>query len=72
MADRVGDARVAGIKTVVVATDGSDWATRAVEYAVDLAERYGACLHVVSVVDASVLVGDVHHDLVVGSHGRRG
>lgn len=55
------------LQAVVVATDGSDGATAAVERAADLAIRYGAVLHVVSVVDTSVLVGYVHHALVVAA-----
>ncbi|SEP30766.1 Nucleotide-binding universal stress protein, UspA family [Halogranum amylolyticum] len=36
---------------ILVPTDGSETATRAVDHAVDLAATYGATLHVLSVVD---------------------
>ncbi|EJN58208.1 Nucleotide-binding universal stress protein, UspA family [Halogranum rubrum] len=36
---------------ILVPTDGSDTAAKAVEHAIDLAEQYGATLHVLSVVD---------------------
>lgn len=39
--------------TVVVATDGSDSVTRAVDVALDLAEKFDAEIHVLSVIDAS-------------------
>ncbi|AGB30463.1 UspA domain-containing protein [Natrinema pellirubrum DSM 15624] len=39
--------------TVVVATDGSDSVTRAVDVALDLAARFEADVHALSVVDAS-------------------
>lgn len=38
--------------TVVVATDGSESVERAVDVAVDLASRFGADVHALSVVDA--------------------
>jgi len=37
--------------TIVVATDGSDGGDRAVEHALELANRYGAALHAMFVVD---------------------
>ena len=40
---------------IVVPTDGSDSARRAVDHAVDLAARSGATVHAVSVVDATKL-----------------
>ncbi|MFU8867508.1 universal stress protein [Natronococcus sp.] len=39
--------------TVVVATDGSDSVNRAVDVALDLAEKFDAEVHVLSVIDAS-------------------
>jgi nucleotide-binding universal stress UspA family protein len=39
--------------TVVVATDGSDSVNRAVDVAIDLAEKFDAEIHVLSVIDAS-------------------
>ncbi|MFC6764303.1 universal stress protein, partial [Natrinema soli] len=39
--------------TVVVATDGSESVKRAVDVALDLADRFGADVHALSVVDAS-------------------
>lgn len=40
------------IETVVVATDGSDSVERAIEVALDLAARFDATVHALSVVDA--------------------
>ncbi|WP_132058953.1 universal stress protein [Halorussus amylolyticus] len=40
------------IDTVVIATDGSESVTRAVEVALDLAERFDAAVHALYVVDA--------------------
>lgn len=37
--------------TILVPTDGSDGANRAVEHALDLAERYGAAVYALYVVD---------------------
>ncbi|MFC4439511.1 MULTISPECIES: universal stress protein [Natrialbaceae] len=39
--------------TVVVATDGSDSVNRAVDVALDLADRFDADVHALSVIDAS-------------------
>jgi len=39
--------------TILVPTDGSDPANRAVEHAVDLAGKYGAALHTMYVVDTA-------------------
>ncbi|WP_394738997.1 universal stress protein [Natronococcus roseus] len=39
--------------TVVVATDGSDSVSRAVDVALDLADKFDAEVHVLSVIDAS-------------------
>jgi len=38
---------------ILVATDGSDGANRAVEHALDLGERYGATVHAIFVVDTA-------------------
>jgi nucleotide-binding universal stress UspA family protein len=38
-------------ENVLVTTDGSEYAERGVDHALDLAEKYGATLHVVYVVD---------------------
>lgn len=38
-------------ETILFPTDGSDHASRVAEHAIDLAETYGATLHVLSVVD---------------------
>ncbi|WP_342805708.1 ferredoxin Fer [Natronosalvus hydrolyticus] len=43
--------------TVLVATDGSDIAAAAGEYACTLADRFGATLHVVSVAETDTLIG---------------
>lgn len=40
-------------ETIVVATDGSESVTRAVSVALDLAERFDAAVHALSVVDAT-------------------
>ncbi|NKE36654.1 universal stress protein [Natronococcus sp. JC468] len=40
-------------ETVVIATDGSDSVNRAVDVALDLAEKFDAEIHVLSVIDAS-------------------
>jgi nucleotide-binding universal stress UspA family protein len=42
-------------ETILVATDGSERARRAAEYAVDLAGRYGATVHAIFVVDTHLL-----------------
>ncbi len=42
-------------ETVVIATDGSESADRAVWMALDLADRFGATVHAVYVVDSSEL-----------------
>ena len=39
--------------TVVVATDGSESVDRAVDVGLDLADRFGASVHALSVIDAS-------------------
>ena len=39
--------------TILVATDGSEPANRAIEHALDLASRYDANVHVISIVDTS-------------------
>ncbi|GAB6879682.1 universal stress protein [Halorubrum gandharaense] len=40
---------------ILLPTDGSEGVDRAVEHAIDAAERYGATLHVVYVVDSDVV-----------------
>ncbi|MDL5360647.1 universal stress protein [Halalkalicoccus sp. NIPERK01] len=40
-------------KTILVPTDGSESANRAVEHALDLAENYGATVHTLHVVDTA-------------------
>jgi nucleotide-binding universal stress UspA family protein len=53
-------------QTVVVATDGSSSADRAVTMALDLAERFDAAVHALSVVDTGDVAGtpeDVREDL---------
>lgn len=39
------------IETIVIATDGSDSVTRAVNVALDLADRFDASVHALSVID---------------------
>ncbi|ELY57279.1 UspA domain-containing protein [Natronococcus amylolyticus DSM 10524] len=41
--------------TILVPTDGSDTAEYAVEHAIDLAEKYGADVHALYVVDTSAI-----------------
>lgn len=54
---------VAQFKRILVATDGSDNARRAVEIAVDLAEKYEADLYILSVYKP-VRIPDSSHSLV--------
>lgn len=44
-------------ETIVIATDGSESVERAVTIAVDLAERFGATVHALSVVDTDDIEG---------------
>lgn len=44
-------------ETVVIATDGSESVERAVAVAADLAERFGATVHALSVVDTDEIEG---------------
>ncbi|WP_439025595.1 universal stress protein [Haloarchaeobius sp. DT45] len=46
-----GDEHVGDYETILMPTDGSDAASEAVAPAADLADRYGAALHVLNVVD---------------------
>ncbi|WP_254546628.1 universal stress protein [Halomarina pelagica] len=71
-------------ETILVPTDGSDGANRAVEHALHLAERDGASLHVIFVVDvdrygepalssAEIVIDELEdegHDLVEGVAAR--
>lgn len=45
------------IDTVLVPVDGTDEAEHAVEYAVAIAERYGAGIHILHVLDESIAKG---------------
>jgi len=53
---------------VLVPTDGSDCANAAIGYAKDLAERYDATVHVLSVVDSRVLENAPHYESVKDEH----
>ena len=53
---------------VLVPTDGSDCANVAIGYAKDLAERYDATVHVLSVVDSRVLENAPHYESVKAEH----
>jgi len=53
---------------VLVPTDGSDCANAAIGYAKDLAERYDATMHVLSVVDSRVLENAPHYESVRDEH----
>ena len=53
---------------VLVPTDGSDCANAAIGYAEDLAERYDATVHVLSVVDSRVLENAPHYESVREEH----
>jgi nucleotide-binding universal stress UspA family protein len=46
------------MKTILVALDGSESATRALEVATDLAKRYGATLHLVHVAPRPLAVSE--------------
>lgn len=52
-------------ESVLVPTDGSDTAERALELGVDLASEYGASVHLLSVVDVASLGVDVHSEIQV-------
>lgn len=47
---------------ILVPTDGSECANAAVSYAADLAKRYDATVHVLSVVDSRMLENAPHYD----------
>lgn len=49
--------RPAAVTAVLAPTDGSDVAERAAPYATDVAERYGATLHVLNAVDVQAEAG---------------
>lgn len=53
---------------VLVPTDGSDCADAAVQYAEDLAGRYGATVHVLSVVDSRPLENVPHREQVTDEY----
>ena len=53
---------------VLVPTDGSDCAAAAIGYATDLAERYDATVHVLSVVDSRTLENAPHYEEVRAEH----
>ncbi|MFB6159183.1 MAG: universal stress protein [Candidatus Nanohalobium sp.] len=57
---------------ILVPTDGSSEAEQAVDYALDLAERYDAEVHVVYVVDDSVTPEKELMDSIRGEFRRRG
>jgi nucleotide-binding universal stress UspA family protein len=62
-------------ETVVIATDGSESVERAVAVAADLAERFGATVHALSVVDTDEIDGapaSVREDLraALAEHAR--
>lgn len=61
-------------RRILLPTDGSPGADRAVEHALDLAEGFGATLHVLYVVDTNALPLDVHARAVfdyLEAQGRR-
>ena len=47
-------------KTILVPIDGSDHAEKAVSVAADLAGKYGATLHIITVMDSTELAPAVH------------
>lgn len=54
---------------VLVATDGSDLASRAVEYAIDLASTCGATLYALSIVDSRPLESARHSEQMIAAAG---
>jgi len=60
------------IDTVLVPVDDTEEAERAVEYAVAIAQRYGASIHILHIVDDSVARaiqrGDIDADAVAEEH----
>jgi nucleotide-binding universal stress UspA family protein len=47
-------------KTILVPIDGSDHAEKAVSVAADLAGKYGAALHIITVMDSTELAPGLH------------
>jgi nucleotide-binding universal stress UspA family protein len=60
------------IDTVVVPVDGTEQSERAVEHALVIADRYGAAIHVLHVVEEAVVrgidAGDIAPDSVAEEH----
>ncbi|UVE49718.1 universal stress protein [Haloferax larsenii] len=58
---------------ILVPTDGSKAAERAIEHALDIAETYGATLHALYVVDTSIYTSlDAGADVVIDALEREG
>ncbi|PAU83172.1 universal stress protein UspA [Halorubrum salipaludis] len=54
---------------ILLPTDGSEGVDRAIDHAIDAAERYGATLHVLFVVDTDVVNAYSGDEFVDGSEG---
>ncbi|WP_435093324.1 universal stress protein [Halorubrum sp. N11] len=54
---------------ILLPTDGSKGVDRAIDHAVDAAERYGATLHVLYIVDSDVINAYSGDEFVDGSEG---
>ena len=59
------------IKVILVATDNSDRATKAVEYAADLAEQLGATLRIVTVHQPVVVANTASEQAIYGMQDER-
>jgi len=69
---RSSSSRPPGVRRIVVATDRSESADRAVAWAVDMAERYGAELVVVQVVESSTAAIEAELARFAEASGARG
>lgn len=57
---------------ILLPTDGGETTDRALAHAVDLADRYGAALHVLYVVDATAFADDVSTSTIVSEFEEMG
>ena len=54
---------------ILLPTDGSKGVDRAIDHAVDAADRYGATLHVLYIVDSDIVNAYSGDEFVDGSEG---